>query len=154
MWTKLFIGIVLGLVAVFAALRIWARVAEPAVAPGLRDGKLPPCPQSPNCVSSQAGDETHRVEPIGFEGDADEAWARVRRIIEQMPRSHVVKRSDRYLHVEFRTAIAGFVDDVELLLDPQAGVIHIRSASRAGYSDLGVNRRRVERIRTSFGRGD
>jgi uncharacterized protein (DUF1499 family) len=154
MWTKILIGIVLGLLAAFAALRIWARVAKPSVPPGLRDGRLPPCPDSPNCVSSQAEDDAHRAAPIDYQGDADEAWARIRRVIEQMPRAGIVQRTDSYLHAEFRTAIGGFVDDVELLLDRQAGVIHIRSASRAGYSDLGVNRRRVERIRTSFGRGD
>jgi uncharacterized protein (DUF1499 family) len=151
-WTKILLGIAIALAAGFLALRLWARRTSPAVATGLREGALPPCPESPNCVSSQAEDDAQGVEPIAYEGDADGAWERIQRVIREMPRSRIIQRTDMYLHAEFRTAIAGFVDDVELLLDEQAGVIHIRSASRAGYSDLGVNRRRVEAIRSRFDR--
>lgn len=120
---------------------------------GLVDGKLRPCPSSPNCVSSQAADVAHRVAPLTFAGDPAEAMARARAVIEGTPRSKVVLTSSTYLHAEVTTALFRFTDDVELLLDQAAHVIHIRSASRVGYSDLGKNRARVEEIRKRFERG-
>jgi uncharacterized protein (DUF1499 family) len=110
-------------------------------------GKLLPCPSSPNCVSSQAPDEGHRVVPLAYSGPAQEAWYRLTAIIASLPRTKVIKDSSAYLHVEFTSLIFRFVDDVEFLADDNAKVIHIRSASRLGTSDLGVNRKRVEEIR-------
>ena len=110
------------------------------------DGRLPDCPGSPNCVNTQAGD----LPSLAFEGPATEAMARLRAIVESMPRATVVEADDAYLHAEFRSAVFRFVDDVQCLLDEQAGVIHVRSASRVGYSDLGVNRRRVEALQAAW----
>ena len=117
---------------------------------GLVEGNLRPCPSSPNCVSSQAKDTAHRVAPLAFSGDPAAAMARARAVIEGMPRTKVVLTSSTYLHAEMTTALFRFTDDVELLLDQAAHVIHIRSASRVGYSDLGKNRSRVEEIRKKF----
>jgi uncharacterized protein (DUF1499 family) len=116
---------------------------------GVRDGKLSPCPASPNCVCSQADDE-HRVEPLRYGSSPTEAIAQLRQIIESMERTQVITAANDYLYAEFTTALMGYVDDVEFYLDAAAGVIHVRSASRLGQSDLGVNRKRIEAIRSQF----
>src|SRR5262249_27541182 len=110
---------------------------------GVHDGRLAECPGTPNCISSQATDEGHRIEPLRFERDPDVAWKRVREIVAAWPRTRVVTAADGYLHAECTSLVFRFVDDLECLLDRDANVIHVRSASRAGHSDLGVNRRRV-----------
>jgi uncharacterized protein (DUF1499 family) len=120
---------------------------------GPHDGRLSACPGSPNCVCSQGGDAMHAIEPIRFEGDPEEAWRRLRQVLACRPRTHIVHESDAYLHAECSSFLFRFVDDVEFLLDRDAGVIHVRSASRAGRSDLGVNRKRVEEIRQAFASG-
>jgi uncharacterized protein (DUF1499 family) len=122
----------------------------PAEEVRMSSGRLTPCPASPNCVSSQAADDAHSIEPLRISGDAARALQDLRRIIEAMPRVRIVRATDTELHAEFTSRLFRFVDDVDCLLDAPAGVIHIRSASRTGYSDLGVNRRRVEAIRAAF----
>ena len=117
---------------------------------GLTDGRLAPCPGSPNCVSSQADETAHRVDPLAFDGEPTAAWQALIQVIEQLPRTRIVSRDDRYLHAECRSRLWGFVDDLEAALEPAAGVIHLRSAARLGHSDLGVNRRRIETIRRAF----
>jgi uncharacterized protein (DUF1499 family) len=117
---------------------------------GVRDGKLAPCPSSPNCVSSQSTDPEHAVEPLRFTGTAPDASARLKRIIAAMPRTALVSEAADYLHVEFTSFIFRFVDDVEFFVDERSGTIHVRSASRLGRSDLGVNRKRIEAIRSAW----
>jgi uncharacterized protein (DUF1499 family) len=112
-------------------------------------GLLAPCPDSPNCVSSQSTDKAHRVEPLSHSAGPN-AIARLGEIIKSMKRSRIVKEEDGYLHAEFRSALFGFVDDVEFYSDAENNVIHVRSASRTGYSDFGVNRKRVEFIRSKL----
>ncbi len=111
---------------------------------------LAPCPASRNCVSSQATDTEHSTEPLRFTGDATLAWGRLKSALGTEPRLSIVEDTGSYLHAEVRSLIFRFVDDIEFVLDPKAGVIQVRSASRVGYSDFGVNRRRVERIREVF----
>ncbi|HYW04659.1 MAG TPA: DUF1499 domain-containing protein [Gammaproteobacteria bacterium] len=113
---------------------------------------LPPCPDSPNCVSSQAEDRLHRVAPLSFTGDPDAAMDALRRVLEALPRVEVVASGPESLRAVFTTRLLRFRDDLEFALDRDAGVIHVRSASRVGYSDLGTNRRRVERLRRLFAR--
>lgn len=115
-------------------------------------GPLAPCPASPNCVSSQATDAKHHVDPIPYRGDPVAAIRRLQAVIEAMPRTHIVSASDTALRAEFTSRLFRFVDDVDCIVDPPAGAIQIRSASRVGYSDLGANRSRVESIRTAFAR--
>ena len=117
---------------------------------GVVDGRLAPCPNSPNCVSSQASDAEHRIDPIAFSNSTAAALAHIKAIVTSMPRTSIVSETANYLHVEFRSALFRFVDDVEFLIDADAGQIHFRSASRAGHSDLGVNRQRMEAIRAAF----
>lgn len=114
---------------------------------GEHDGRLAECPDSPNCVCSQSENPAHRVEPIPFDGSVEEARDRLKEILGQMPRTTIVSESDRYLRAECRSRLFRFVDDLEFVIDDRSKPIHIRSASRAGYSDLGVNRQRVETIR-------
>jgi uncharacterized protein (DUF1499 family) len=122
---------------------------------GVTDGRLPRCKSTPNCVSSQAdpSDAVHYVAPIPFRGGALEAMAAVRKAIEAEARARVVRHEANYLYAEFRSRLMGFVDDVEFSFDEKAGVIHVRSASRLGRRDFGVNRERVERLRAALSRG-
>lgn len=117
---------------------------------GSKDGRLVACPSSPNCVSSQADDDRHRIAPLALRGNPDEAWARLRELLAAWPDTRVVDSGPDYLRVEFRTRL-GFVDDAEFALERQTRVIHVRSASRVGYSDLGKNRGRVEELREALG---
>lgn len=114
---------------------------------GLVDGRLRACPDSPNCVCSEDSRPDHHIEPLATGDDPAAAWQRLREALAAEPRSRVLTDEEHYLHAEVRSLIFRFVDDVECRLDAPAGVIHIRSASRAGYSDLGVNAARVERLR-------
>jgi uncharacterized protein (DUF1499 family) len=115
---------------------------------GARDGSLASCPASPNCVSSQAGDERHRIAPLAFGGDPDAAFARLKLVLGRRGDTSIIDERTGYLRVELRTVL--FVDDGEFLLDRAQRVIHLRCASRLGYSDLGKNRGRVEEIRSEF----
>lgn len=117
---------------------------------GVKDGKLAPCPSSPNCVSSQSSDKTHAIEPLSFTGTVAGAHAALRTVILSMKRSQIITDTDSYIHVEFTSAIFRFVDDVEFWFDENAKVINVRSAARIGNSDLGVNRERVEEIRAKW----
>lgn len=115
---------------------------------GLSDGQLSPCPPTPNCVSSQATDREHKIEALTTQG-ADGITS-LASIVKTLPRSEIVKQSEDYLHVEFTSLLLRFVDDVEFYLPEGRGVIEVRSASRLGRSDLGVNRKRVEQIRQLY----
>ncbi len=117
---------------------------------GVHDGKLAPCPASPNCVSSQSSDKDHAVEPFPFTGTPVEAMAKLKVVLSTMPRARIVTATENYLHAEFTSALFRFVDDVEFRLDESARTIHLRSASRVGSSDLGVNRKRIEDLRESM----
>ena len=139
--------LVLGGVVTLALFGLFAR--RPAKL-GVHDGRLAPCPDSPNCVCTGAADAAHRVEPFAYAGTAEEAMARLRAALATLPRTRVVAETPDYLHAECTSLLFRFVDDVEFLLDRAARVIHCRSAARVGHSDLGVNRRRVEALRQAF----
>jgi uncharacterized protein (DUF1499 family) len=112
---------------------------------------LTPRRPTPTCVSSQAGDPLRRVRPFEFEGAAAAAMSRLRAAIESMPGARVVEFGPRYLRAEFTSRWFRFVDDLELLVDDRQAVIHVRSESRFGWWDLGVNRRRVGDLRRRYG---
>ena len=114
---------------------------------GVRDGRLRGCHRSPNCVSSEARDDAHRVEPLRLASDPAEGWRTLVEVVDALPRTKIVTREDGYVHAECRSALLGFVDDLELQLRADEGVVAVRSASRLGYSDLGVNRKRVDDLR-------
>jgi uncharacterized protein (DUF1499 family) len=112
-------------------------------------GRLAPPKATPNCVSSQAdlGDRTHYIEPLRFSVEPARAWAVLHVVVQGMERAEIVHADAAYLYAEFASRLMGYVDDVEFLLDASSRVIHVRSASRLGIRDFGVNRARVEAIR-------
>ena len=111
---------------------------------------LPPCPSTPNCVSTQANDAIHAIAPISYRGSAEAAMARIAAIVGAMPRATIVERKPASMRVEFRTRLFRFVDDVMFEIDDAKKTIEFRSASRVGRNDLGVNRKRMEAIRAAF----
>lgn len=117
---------------------------------GVRNGLLAQCPDSPNCVSSQADDPGHRVEPFRASGDRSKVMTDLAASIESMFGAKVVAVKGNYLHAEYTSRIFRFVDDLECWYDEDAKVVHVRSASRVGRSDMGANRDRVEELRKRF----
>jgi len=117
---------------------------------GLIDGKLRPCPKTPNCVSTQSEDKQHMIAPISYDLSLEEAKKKIIEIINSIKRTKIVNQTDNYIHAEFSTRLFKFVDDVEFLFDNAEKIIHFRSASRIGKSDLGTNRKRLENIRELY----
>lgn len=118
--------------------------------PGAQNGRLRPCPDRPNCVSSQSADPRHAIRPLSYEGTRADAAERLLKLLRSMPRSRVVTVTPDYIHAEFTSRVFRFVDDVEFVFAGADKNIQLRSASRLGYSDFGVNRKRVETIREAF----
>jgi uncharacterized protein (DUF1499 family) len=134
-------------VAILALLSVFARRPDHL---GVVEGRLVPCPDKPNCVCSQDEDERHAIAPLHYTGSATEAVGRLKKVLAAQPRTRIVTAHEEYLHAECTSRLFRFVDDVEFLIDDARKVIHFRSASRAGRSDMGVNRERMESIRKAF----
>ena len=121
---------------------------------GLRDSRLKPPSKTPNSVSSQADlwpehvqRDAARIAPLALRGDGPATMARLKTIVEAMPGAKLIEARPDYLYVQFTTRLMKFIDDTEFWFDPAAGVVQVRSASRVGNGDLGVNRKRIEVIR-------
>lgn len=117
---------------------------------GVDNGHLSSCPASDNCVVSQNADSKHAIDPIPYHVDRNAAREILLKVIGVVPRTEIVEQRDNYIHALSKSRIFKFVDDVEFYLPPHESVIHLRSASRVGESDLGVNRRRCEQIRLAL----
>jgi uncharacterized protein (DUF1499 family) len=117
---------------------------------GVNNGHLSACPPSPNCVVSQNADPKHAIDPIPYEVSRDKAREILLKVLSVVPRTEVVEQTDSYIHALSKSRIFKFTDDVEFYLPADESVIHLRSASRIGESDLGVNRRRMEQIRLAL----
>lgn len=115
---------------------------------GIKDGMLWSCPALPNCVSSFATDKKHQIDPFEYSGSKEQTLLRLKSVISIMGGAKVVSEKANYLHAEFTSKLFRFVDDAEFLLDDKTKTLHFRSASRLGYSDLGVNRKRIETIKS------
>lgn len=113
---------------------------------------LQACPDKPNCVSTQATDERHAITPIGYTKVRAEAKEALKGVLATLPRTKLVEEDEGYLHYECTSLLLRFVDDVEFLFDDATKTLHFRSASRTGYSDLGVNRQRMEQVRSLVAR--
>ncbi len=113
---------------------------------------LPPCPESPNCVSSEHHREDRRIEPLPFAGGAEAAMDHLEALIAEQSGAQIENRQPLSLHATFRSKILRFVDDLHAVADPETSVIHWRSASRTGYWDFGANQRRIESLREGFTR--
>jgi len=127
---------------------------------GLREGKFKPPSKTPNSVSSQAAlwpdapqREAAAIAPLALKGDGPATIARLAQIVQGMEGAKIVERRPDYLYAQFTTRLMRYVDDTEFWFDPAAGVIQVRSASRVGRSDLGVNRARIEAIRARLAAG-
>ena len=148
------IWLALAVVVVLIAARLGAFAGRAPTELGLRDGRLKPPARTPNSVSSQADlwpdaplRDYARIAPLPMAGDARASIARIAAVVEDLPGAEVVEQRDDYLYARFTTAMLRFVDDVEFWVDPVAGVVQVRSASRVGRKDFGVNRARIEQIR-------
>lgn len=144
------IAIVALVLVAMISLFVAARLAKKPGTVAVESGVLAHCPDSPNCVSSLLDEEiSHRVDPIAAPGGAA-TLARAAGVLRAMPRTRIVTERPGYVHAECRSAFFGFVDDLELLVDESEGVIQVRSMARVGYSDFGVNRKRVEALRATL----
>jgi uncharacterized protein (DUF1499 family) len=142
----IYLVVPIAVAVIWLGIRWFASLAQPPYGLGLSNGELAACPDRPNCVSSRAEDPEQRMAPLSLEQSAEKALAEISGIIRSMPRTRIVTADDHYLHAEFRSLVFGFVDDVEFAIAEEEHVIHFRSASRLGRSDLGVNRQRMEEI--------
>ncbi|WP_320006051.1 DUF1499 domain-containing protein [Maridesulfovibrio sp.] len=140
---------ILIIIVFIAGLFIAANFSTPPKNLGMTGGKLSPCPDSPNCVSSQASSKEHGIMPIKARGTNSQVIKKLESCIRKMGGS-IVSSNGPYLHAEFKSRFFHFVDDLECVYNEVEETIEIRSASRLGYSDLGVNRKRVEELRTLF----
>ena len=146
-------GVALALVA---AGQAGAFAGKPPPDLGVHQGRLKPPSATRNSVSSQAqqypGEAAQyaRIDPLRFDGAAGEAMARLQGIVVSMPGAHLVESGPDYTYVQFSTRWLGFVDDAEFFATPATGQIELRSASRLGSEDFGVNRKRIEAIRARF----
>ena len=136
---RLLLGALLAMVLVLGCAGSTVRASAPPLAP---------CPNKPNCVSSQAPDDDHRAEPYRLA--PGKGWAAVRDAVASMPRTTIVEERPGYLHAESRSRIFRFVDDLELSSNEAGDRVDVRSASRTGYGDWGVNRARVEALREAL----
>ena len=139
---------IVGVGAAFAAAVVLLSWRRPEL--GIQDGRLRPCGERPNCVCSHAAAGDSAIAPLSLDGDAKTEFRRLKNIVSRMPGARLIEDGPDYLRFEFSTPIMHYVDDVEFLLDADSGIIHVRSASRVGYSDMGANRQRVEAIRERF----
>ena len=119
---------------------------------GVKQGKLSPLSRKPNCVSTQTEAQSKQVAPLSYQQNASDQMQRVIKAIESMPGASIRQCEGNYLYAVFTTKIMRFKDDVEIYLDDDAKLLHFRSASRLGYSDLGVNRKRYERFSSLLNR--
>jgi len=140
----LLLSALLSLAALLAVLSLGSCSARA----GVVDGRLGPCPLTPNCVNSEEGTRGGAaVEPLSFEGPVEEAQAALLELLASEPRVSIVETQPGYVHAVYKTRLLRFRDDVEFRLDDATKEIQVRSASRLGLSDLGANRRRVEALR-------
>ena len=122
---------------------------------GVKEGRLTLCPDKPNCVVSYNNSEDHYIDPIKFMEDKETAYQKLSTILEKEKNSKIITKNENYIRAEFTSAIFGFVDDLEFLFpNDEEKTIHVRSSSRIGHSDLGVNRKRVEMIRFKYTQND
>ena len=117
---------------------------------GVTEGTLAPCPDSPNCISTQSEHPRHFMKPLPFLQTHEASRQKILNILKAIERATIVTATESYIHAEFRTVLWRFVDDVEFHLDEIARVVHFRSASRVGYYDFGANRRRMKTISDQY----
>jgi uncharacterized protein (DUF1499 family) len=140
--------------SLFLIMILWGCSGNPTERQNRESSGFLDCPDTPNCVSSLAKNPKYRVEPFKLKKDPKTSWDIVKKTVELLPRTKVVSADNSDIHAECKSMIFRFVDDLTLHLTPSNSIIHIRSAARTGYSDLGVNRRRVENLRKKLQQND
>ncbi len=147
---KIIIGTISIMVVVYGGIVVMNSLSSPSTGVGTALAELAPCPDSPNCVSTDASDSAHGIEPLPLADSEQQTVAILASSVSELPGGQSVLTKDNYLHFEFRSPWLRFVDDVEFLVDTDENVVHMRSAARVGRSDLGVNRERLEEIRRRY----
>ncbi len=147
---QFFLTIVLAIFFLTSSLILSVPTWAAASGLGVNNGYLSACPASPNCVVSQNADPKHAIDPIPYHVSRDQAREILLKVLSVVPRTEVVEQTDNYIHALSKSRVFKFVDDVEFYLPTDESVIHLRSASRIGDSDFGVNRRRMEQIRLAL----
>ncbi len=142
--------ITIGTVLLIASMPLLSCSGKRPSTLGVSDSKLAPCPASPNCCSSDDLDSDHTIPPFKLKQPAAEVWRAVLELVMNLPKTRITEETSDYLHAECRSRVFGFVDDLEFHLRPSSGIIAVRSAARLGYSDFGVNRRRIESLRSAL----
>lgn len=133
------------LLALPLALLLSACSGSPPDNLGIQEGRLAACPDSPNCVNSQASDAQHAIEALALQGTPEQTQARLKALLSDQPHARVVEEAPGYLRAEYSSKLMRFVDDVEFMIGATA--VEVRSASRLGYADFDVNRERIEQLR-------
>ncbi|MDJ0507891.1 MAG: DUF1499 domain-containing protein [Crocosphaera sp.] len=158
-WGLLSTGIVVAVVVIWIGFRLLfpdLATIFAATQPdnlGVSNQQLLSCPSTPNCVNSQSQDTEHSIPPLSYQRNKKDVISELKNIINEQERTKIIAETDNYLYAQFTTRWMGFVDDVEFYINEAQGVIDIRSASRLGESDLGLNRQRIEQIREEFKQG-
>jgi uncharacterized protein (DUF1499 family) len=146
-----YVVIAIGLVLAFVLWNNQIFAGSPPTNIGINNGKLTACPTTPNCINSQvSANDNQKIAPIQLTGDTPAMMTKLKQVVQLMPRTKIVKETNNYLYVEFSSKLMGFVDDVEFYFEPETKNIQVRSASRLGESDWGVNRQRIEEIRAQL----
>jgi uncharacterized protein (DUF1499 family) len=144
---------ILGVIIVLILLMVVKMIVDNNKTPktiGVNNGKLAAMPNSPNAVSSQATEKEKKVEPLEFKGDIDESKEAILEIIKSMGNVNIIENKEDYIYAVFTTEKMKYKDDVEFYFDKKSKVIHFRSASRVGYSDMGLNKQRYEDIKKVY----
>jgi uncharacterized protein (DUF1499 family) len=146
---KIIVSVLFIIIALIAGRLVFLSLTSKIPDAKLVNGTLRPCPQTPNCVSSQEQGDSKGIAPLSFNSSSEKAWANLRAAIKQS--GGVVRQDDNsYLWATYTSRVFRFVDDMEFRLLPEKKIIHVRSASRVGNSDLGINRKNVEKLRQIF----
>jgi uncharacterized protein (DUF1499 family) len=143
---RFIVGLLIAVAVLFIAARVFVAFGVPVPQTlGISNDQLQPCPDTPNCVSTQApaADTEHFMPAIPFTGNASDAVSKIVSAINAMPRSKLISQDANYLHAEFRSFVFRFVDDTEFYIDDANKLIHFRSTARLGKGDMGVNRKRM-----------
>jgi uncharacterized protein (DUF1499 family) len=150
---KIIVSVLFLAIALIVGRLVFLSITSKAPDTKLVNGSLRACPQTPNCVSSEEKDGSKGIAPLSFNSTTEKAWQKLRAAIKQT--GGVVKRDDYfYLWATYTSTVFRFVDDMEFRLVPEKNIIHVRSGSRVGHSDLGVNRKNVEKLRKQFNSGN
>ena len=150
-WLPMIMGLV-GTLLFFLIVSVLTRTFPPSKPEtvGLRDNSLQNCGSKPNCVCSLQNDSVHGIAPFQIRENVNSSMEKLSKIIQSMNGARIISSQDGYLYAEFKTSFFGFIDDVEFHVNESANRIEVRSASRLGYSDLGLNRSRLESIRKKY----